>query len=732
MNAIVHVFPEISKILLRVEDFEHAIDEVIEIIGKTTNVDRSYLFTILPYSSNDKLLKYQSEWCKENIKPEIDAEYLQNVKLSELGEFGVAFQTSPSMSAHVKNCPFPEAKALLEVQDVKSYLWVRLQYNDEFLGFVGFDSCEHERNWTTEEVEALEYVADMIAHRYVRHKAESKAERYLKSLTKQNQFLHKVRDIQSDLLVNPNNKNAFQKFIKILCKHCEASFGFLTFLKNNSNSDDIQFDLLANLNSKWEKGIGNLLNILVKKDDNNDFLWDENVDVKGLVINKEDKNIDSRFFVKGGIVLDNFLGVPVYYANRLIGVLGLANFKSKVSTKIFDQLEYAIETCPNLMHSYSLQLDQIKAINNLNDQRLAFERVFETTLSGYWDWNLSTNEEFLSPMFKRGLGFLESEMSNKPHSWMMLANQNDLKELFNSLNEHIKSRGVQPFKHEVRFKHKEGHTVHMLVGGCVTEWTETGEPIRVVGCHVDISEAVKAGAILEENLKKERELGKMKSHLISMVSHQFRTPMSIIQSNVELIELKMDDKLKSQTVSNFSRISKELNWMNDMLEQVFMMEKSKLKTPNEKLGTTEIVSLVDDVINDYKLSNGHQDFVMINWPKESIYVLGDDIDLRHILNNILANAIKYGGEKSPEIEFILKKNFVVIEIRDFGIGINEDDKDKVFSAFQRGKNTEGIPGTGLGLSIVQELVRRVKGKISFKSKVGKGTEFSLMLKKTEV
>lgn len=733
MNPIVNVFPEISKILLRVEDFNHAIDEVIEVIGKVTDVDRSYLFTILPHTNNDKLLKYQSEWCKENITPEIDAEYLQNVKLSELGDFGAAFQVVPSMRAHVKDCPFPEAKALLEVQDVKSYLWVRLMYNDDFLGFVGFDSCEKERDWTEEETEALEYLADMIALRYVRHKAENKAEKYLKSLSQQNKFLQKVRDIQSDLLVNPNSKKAFKKFVSILCKHCHASFGFLTLLKEgntDNNDNDIQFETLANLNKKWEQAIGNLINVLVENDQGT-LKWDSDLKGNALVINSNDPVVDKKYYVKGGIKLKNFLGIPIYYANRLIGVLGLANFDSDVSSKTIHQIEYAVDTCANILHSYSLQLDRIKAIKRMNDQRLAFESVFETTLSGYWDWNLNTNEEFLSPMLKKGIGYNDNEMTNQVSEWMALANEEDVKLLFSSLVKHINSRGEEPFKHEVSFKHKDGSTVHMLVGGCVTEWSDEGEPLRIIGCHVDISENIIAGEILEENLHKEQALVKMKSHLISMVSHQFRTPMSIIQSNVELVEMKLDEKLQAITKSNFFRIKKELNWMNEMLEQVFMLEKSKSDSAVLKRETTNIIDLLNDVLEDYKISNKQIVFERINWPTEAVFVHGDDIDLRHIFNNILANAIKYGGEKNPLITFTANQNEVEIKIKDFGIGIPEEDKDIVFSPFQRGTNTDGIPGTGLGLSIVYELVKGVGGQITFASETGKWTEFAVSLKKQE-
>lgn len=729
MSAIVNVFPEISKILLRVEDFNHAIDEVIEVIGKVTDVDRSYLFTILPYSNNDKLLKYQSEWCKEHITPEIDADYLQNVKLSELGEFGATFMQVSSMSDHVKDCPFPEAKELLEVQDVKSYLWVRLMHNGDFLGFVGFDSCEKEREWTVEETEALEYVADMIALRFVRHKAEAKADRFLKSLTKQNQFLEKVRDIQSDLLVNPNSKKAFKKFLKILCKHCRASFGFLTLLKEGTNqSHKVNIEILANLNKEWEEGVVNLVDVLVETTEQNTYTWDGSLKNKPLIINRKDSFIDKKYLVKGGIVLDNFLGVPIYYANRLIGVLGLANFEKEVGKKILNEIEFIIDTCANLLHSYSLQLDRIKAINGLNDQRLAFERVFETTLSGYWDWNLKSGDEFLSPMLKKGLGYNENEMSNRVTSWMELADEEDVHLLFLSLLKHIKSRGEQPFKHQVSFKNKSGETVYMLVGGCVTEWSDDGDPLRIIGCHVDISKNVKAEVVLEENLKKEQALVKMKSHLISMVSHQFRTPMSIIQSNVELIEMKLVDELKSGTKSNFNRIKKELNWMNDMLEQVFILEKSKSESIEVKVETIDIVDLLNDVVEDYKVSSGHV-FEKNNWPTEAVFVRGNEIDLRHIFNNLLANAIKYGGEQNPEIAFDVNSVTVTIKIKDYGIGIAEEDKDVVFSPFQRGKNTDGIPGTGLGLSIVHELIKRVKGSITFKSEVGMWSEFVISFKR---
>ena len=108
--------------------------------------------------------------------------------------------------------------------------------------------------------------------------------------------------------------------------------------------------------------------------------------------------------------------------------------------------------------------------------------------------------------------------------------------------------------------------------------------------------------------------------------------------------------------------------------------------------------------------------------------MADESLLRHIFSNLLANAVKYSAEGS-EVEFTVKRDgaHAVFTVQDRGIGIPEADHPRLFEAFHRGSNVGQISGTGLGLMIVKRCVDLHRGEISFVSKEGQGTTFTVRL-----
>ena len=132
------------------------------------------------------------------------------------------------------------------------------------------------------------------------------------------------------------------------------------------------------------------------------------------------------------------------------------------------------------------------------EQRRIFELILEQSLAGYWDWWVQKNEEYLSPSFKKMFGYEDYEMPNTPESWQKIIFPEDLLVVLEVFNRHVKSRGKIPFYNEVRYQHKDGSTVWVICTGRVIEWDNQGQPIRMIGCHIDITEMKHA----EEKIRK--------------------------------------------------------------------------------------------------------------------------------------------------------------------------------------------------------------------------------------
>ena len=133
------------------------------------------------------------------------------------------------------------------------------------------------------------------------------------------------------------------------------------------------------------------------------------------------------------------------------------------------------------MAEMAIELEEKRAEILSKDQILHF--ILENATDGFWDWNILTGEEYLSPRFKQQLGFEDDEMENTPEAWMKLADPDDMKSMEKALSEHFVSKGETIVRQIIKFTHRDGHTLKILCRGKVIEWGEFDELCRMVGTH---------------------------------------------------------------------------------------------------------------------------------------------------------------------------------------------------------------------------------------------------------
>ncbi|MBN3875417.1 MULTISPECIES: PAS domain S-box protein [unclassified Nostoc] len=124
------------------------------------------------------------------------------------------------------------------------------------------------------------------------------------------------------------------------------------------------------------------------------------------------------------------------------------------------------------------------------------EQILEVVLAGYWDWDIPGNQEYLSLTFKQMLGYEDRELPNTPESWQHLIFPEDLLAVLELFEQHVQSRGQIPFYNEVRYRHKNGSTVWVICSGRVIAWDRDGNPLRMIGCHINITQRKQAEAQL--------------------------------------------------------------------------------------------------------------------------------------------------------------------------------------------------------------------------------------------
>lgn len=241
---------------------------------------------------------------------------------------------------------------------------------------------------------------------------------------------------------------------------------------------------------------------------------------------------------------------------------------------------------------------------------------------------------------------------------------------------------------------------------------------------------------LAESLEKEKELSRLKSRFVSTASHQFRTPLSVIQSSIGILSLQMENMSGNMDVPTFqnkfdkayTRIKDQIEWMTDLMNDVLVLGKINEGNFTIRMHSCDLIELCKSVIQNFDDANGKNRIKFTVQGKKRL-VETDKQLFQHALSNLASNAVKYTPNGSPpEMQLIFRETSVEITIMDKGIGIPADELQHLFEPFYRATNAKEYSGTGLGTSITKEYIELIGGCIDVTSAIGQGTKFSITLK----
>lgn len=225
-------------------------------------------------------------------------------------------------------------------------------------------------------------------------------------------------------------------------------------------------------------------------------------------------------------------------------------------------------------------------------------------------------------------------------------------------------------------------------------------------------------------LQKEKELNELKTKFLSLVSHEFKTPLSGILTSVMLAGKYKLEEQQEKREKHFSTIKNKVHYLDNILNDFLSIERLETGKVNYKFTTFSLSKLVNEVVYNANvtLKSGQE----IDYPTniENITLRQDEKILELVLSNLLSNAIKYSPENTLiKFEVKLQDKKIIFIITDEGIGIPEKDQKHIFERYFRAENALLNQGTGIGLNIAKVHLENLGGSISFTTRENVGTKF---------
>lgn len=408
-------------------------------------------------------------------------------------------------------------------------------------------------------------------------------------------------------------------------------------------------------------------------------------------------------------------------------------YSKKSKADLINELKELQQNYNSLKELYDADINERKQIEEklrVNEERLRL--TLNVTQIGIWDWNLKDDSWYTSPIYYTMLGYEPVSHKSDRKIWLERIHPEDRKAVSEKINK-ILRRESNEYSYEARMKHANGSYRWHSVIGHVIEW-DNGEPTRLIGVRIDITERKDAEKALILAKEKAIESDRLKTAFLQNMSHEIRTPMNAIMGFSDLLIANYNNKDKLEKFSEIitQRCNDLLEIIDDILN-IAKIESGQLYVNNEECNLNELFAELSSFFIEYKnrLDKQQIEFSLqaLCDPSDRI-IITDKVKLKQIFINLISNAFKFTEEGKIEggCRFD-ENNKLLFYVSDTGIGIPADQQELIFERFiQLSRcHKKNIGGTGLGLSIVKGLVKLLGGEIFLESEPDKGSTFSFSL-----
>jgi PAS domain S-box-containing protein len=389
----------------------------------------------------------------------------------------------------------------------------------------------------------------------------------------------------------------------------------------------------------------------------------------------------------------------------------------------------------NLVRAWGTQQDVTEQKSATDALQLSEERLqlaLKASSLGLWEWEVGNEELYWSPELRKIYGIGPKEVVTF-ELYMSMVHPDDRQHANEVADQSMQTGETYQFEH--RIVHRNGD-IHWLLG-TGRAFLENGKPVRMIGTSMNIDAIKQAQELQAANtvLKSERAellaLNRAKDEFIALASHQLRTPATAVKQYISLIMNEIagpvtSDQLQYLQIA-FNSNERQLRIINDLLKTA-QIDSSLFTLKKQK---QDIVSVIKSAVDELEDTIEFRDQTISLKGLDKVTLAIDATEMKLVFVNLLENASKYSYPKTTITIDIRKKGTKKLEIavKDQGVGINKQDRARIFDKFTRVDNdlSDTVSGTGLGLYWVERIVDLHDGTITVESERGKGSTFRISL-----
>ncbi len=451
-------------------------------------------------------------------------------------------------------------------------------------------------------------------------------------------------------------------------------------------------------------------------------LWGQAVrERRPIIVNDYDADAPGKCGLPPGhIRLLRVLNVPIFDGDRIVALVGVANKSTDYDETDSRQLSLLMDG----MWGVTVRQRSARA---LEDSERRLQLVLDATSDAFWDLNFVTGQSTVSPRWAELLGYSHEELESAFPDWEPYAHPGDLERFAQAVQDHI--QGLTPvLSAEIRLCTASGDHVWFLVRGKIVESDAAGNPLRMTGTGVDISERKR----MEEQLQSAQRIETV-ARLAGGIAHDFNNLLTAIIGHAELIEsgLAPDDSRRGNV--------RELRGAADRAARLTRQLLSFARRQNIEPRNVSLCDLLGGVAAAVQKAAGDAVAVHIVPPALPLWIFADPGQVEQVVLNLAIDArdaMPGGGTLTIEVraseapgdaaaDGVPTGRYAMIAVSDTGIGMSPEVAGRVFEPFFTTK--EACLGAGLGLPICHGIVTQAGGHIRVSSTPGAGTTVRVYL-----